>query len=207
MLLVASEMHFKQNSSFGWPGLNHDTVGAIDSIQANQMKNFPLKYLLDHFWKPLAKRIDLILSVSKVTSSRISRFLRQIAIWLHSVSLILIWHPNPAKPTIYNPFLMNFKASCLSALLNWHWLSSFPPLSWTYFVSRKQAFLPIFPSPLKLLLCCPFIQDIITGSKKADYKRNYFWHSQSTGIFGFSWICPIFATRGALGNLSIYWSA
>ena len=92
---------------------------------------------------------------------------------------------------------MNFKASCLSALVNWHWLSSFSPLSWTYFVSRRQAFLPIFPSPQKLLLCCPFIQDIITGSKKADYKWNYFWHSQSTGIFGFSWICPIFATRGA----------
>jgi hypothetical protein len=49
-----------------------------------------LEYLSDHFSKPLAKRIDPISSVSKVTGSRISRFLRQIATWLHSVSLILI---------------------------------------------------------------------------------------------------------------------
>ena len=28
---------------------------------------------------------------------------------------------------------MNFKASCLSALFNWHWLSSFPPIKLNLF--------------------------------------------------------------------------
>ena len=100
MLLVVSEMHFKQNSSFGWPGLNHDTVGAIDSIQANQMKNFPLKYLLDHFWKPLAKK-------DRPDSFCVKSYkLKNISISAPDSNMATFGEPNsnltskPAKPTI-----------------------------------------------------------------------------------------------------------
>ena len=73
------------------------TLSAIDPFQTDQIKNFSLRYLFNHPWKPATRGLDLFLSVSQVTRSKISQFLRQIARWLTLASLILIWGRNQSN--------------------------------------------------------------------------------------------------------------
>ena len=101
---------------------------------------------------------------------------------------------------------MNFKASCLSALVNWNWLSSFSPLSWTYSVSRRKAFFTDFSFTTEASFMLPIHSRHYNRVQESRLQAKLFLAfsiDRYRRIFlDLSHICD---TR-SVANLSIYWS-
>ena len=101
---------------------------------------------------------------------------------------------------------MNFKASCLSALFNWHWLSSFPPIKLNLFCLAQTSLFTDFSFTTEASFMLPIHSRHYNRVQESRLQAKLFLAfsiDRYRRIFlDLSHICD---TR-SVANLSIYWS-
>ena len=101
---------------------------------------------------------------------------------------------------------MNFKASCLSALVNWHWLSYFPPLKLNLFCLAQTSLFTDFSFTTEASFMLPIHSRHYNRVQESRLQAKLFLAfsiDRYRRIFlDLSHICDM----RSVANLSIYWS-